>query len=376
MQIKIGETIRALRKRDGRTQEALASAIGVTYQAVSRWEVGDGYPDMACIPAIANYFHVTIDELFGYESDRTERLRAILDKADRALREGGDLTETVAMLRDAVEEFPAEGSLLVRLGGAYLFEGYRTHGARQRPPKDGRGAVYDTDYNAQNTYIVQALAAWETALTLPITAEEQESILPLMVRHYAIIGNVARANALARGQTAAGACREVLLREAADGEERLYRQDIALFSLADHLANTLLGAVHTHGEWYRNDRGRERLQDAIRLLEGLLAEDTAVSLERVRCQSRLADLYCTCALWCARDEAHTEEAAIQGGVALYRSFCRHVLLSEAMAADLPAGSPQIFPLFPPAKERLAAFRRSAPSELLAALDDDGFGADT
>ena len=66
MQLNLGKTIRELRHRDGRTQDALAEALGVTAQAVSRWESGSSYPDMENIPAIANYFHVSIDELFGY----------------------------------------------------------------------------------------------------------------------------------------------------------------------------------------------------------------------------------------------------------------------------------------------------------------------
>mgnify|MGYP002508671333 CR=1 FL=1 len=58
-------------------------ALGVTNQAVSRWEANGGYPDIEMLPAIANYFHITMDELFGYESDRQTKLQSYLEQADQ-----------------------------------------------------------------------------------------------------------------------------------------------------------------------------------------------------------------------------------------------------------------------------------------------------
>jgi transcriptional regulator with XRE-family HTH domain len=58
MQLELGNNIRQLRRRDKRTQEQLAEVLGVTSQAVSRWESGGSYPDMNLIPSIANFFCV------------------------------------------------------------------------------------------------------------------------------------------------------------------------------------------------------------------------------------------------------------------------------------------------------------------------------
>ena len=114
MNIKIGEKIKQLRQRDGRKQEDLANALGVSPQAVSRWEANGGYPDMELIPAIANYFNISIDELFGYSKDRQEKLRSILDKAETAINGLGDMTECVELLRAAAEEFPSEPQVLIK----------------------------------------------------------------------------------------------------------------------------------------------------------------------------------------------------------------------------------------------------------------------
>ncbi len=66
--MNIGKNIKALRREKGVTQEQLASHLGITYQAVSKWENNANTPDIAMLPDIADYFGVTIDFLFGRET--------------------------------------------------------------------------------------------------------------------------------------------------------------------------------------------------------------------------------------------------------------------------------------------------------------------
>ena len=54
----LGENIAALRKEKGMTQEALASEIGVSAQAVSKWENNTNMPDIQILPILADLFDV------------------------------------------------------------------------------------------------------------------------------------------------------------------------------------------------------------------------------------------------------------------------------------------------------------------------------
>ncbi len=61
--MKYNEKIVALRKANGFTQEAFAKAVGVTRQAVYKWEVGDSYPEAEKLIAIKMLFGISIDDL-------------------------------------------------------------------------------------------------------------------------------------------------------------------------------------------------------------------------------------------------------------------------------------------------------------------------
>ena len=63
--MKIGENIRALRKARGFTQEQLADMLGISFQAVSKWENNASMPDISLLPAIAKELGTSIDQLFS-----------------------------------------------------------------------------------------------------------------------------------------------------------------------------------------------------------------------------------------------------------------------------------------------------------------------
>lgn len=69
MEIKINDVIRNKRRSLGISQEVLAESLGVTVQAVSKWETGLSYPDIVMLPKIAEYFEMSLDGLF-FGSDR------------------------------------------------------------------------------------------------------------------------------------------------------------------------------------------------------------------------------------------------------------------------------------------------------------------
>lgn len=62
-----GEKLKSLRRQAGMSQEQLAEKLGVSRQAVTKWETDGGIPDIENIMAISALFDISIDELFSHE---------------------------------------------------------------------------------------------------------------------------------------------------------------------------------------------------------------------------------------------------------------------------------------------------------------------
>lgn len=68
--MELTNKLRSLRTSRGITQETLASAMGVSAQAVSKWERGTTMPDVSILPELAVFFGVSLDELFGLTEEK------------------------------------------------------------------------------------------------------------------------------------------------------------------------------------------------------------------------------------------------------------------------------------------------------------------
>lgn len=77
--MELGNQIKSLRQAKGLTQEALAEQLGVTAQAVSKWERNAALPDIGMLPQLSVLFGVTIDQLFAIpDEDRIDRIQNML----------------------------------------------------------------------------------------------------------------------------------------------------------------------------------------------------------------------------------------------------------------------------------------------------------
>ena len=117
-ELRLGETLRRLRWERNLTQETLASHLGISCQAISKWERCDGYPDITFLPILARYFDVSVDTLLGMEEitaqARLEEYNRLWQQNRAELRHA----ENVELMRLALGEFPNHPLLLVQLSAS------------------------------------------------------------------------------------------------------------------------------------------------------------------------------------------------------------------------------------------------------------------
>lgn len=111
--INLGKNLKELRKSKGVTQSAFANYLGVSFQAVSKWERNESYPDITVLPEIAGYFGVSVDALLGVNTAENEqRVNEYLSMYETMHYK--KTPELLSIFQKAVSEFPNDCRILVR----------------------------------------------------------------------------------------------------------------------------------------------------------------------------------------------------------------------------------------------------------------------
>ncbi len=121
----IGQKIKTCRRALDLTQEQLAELLGVTYQAVSKWECGSASPDLAMIAPLTRLFGISADELLGLTKEENAERRAYFDELCVDAWRKEDDPELFAQAKQAVAEFPDEMKYRDLLAGCYFYSAWR-----------------------------------------------------------------------------------------------------------------------------------------------------------------------------------------------------------------------------------------------------------
>jgi len=251
MQLNFGQKIRELRLRVGCTQEALASAIGVTSQAVSRWETNGGYPDMEMIPSIAHYFGISIDELFGYNNERSKTIGALVEKIEAMNRQNNgvnvNIDECISLARNALIEFPGNEKIMLCLASALYNAGYVRYGEHHLTNDDGYD-IPDTERHRKYEEWKEAILLYERLLKTMENGEPRHRVIRELTQLYLNIGETERSLAVIETEPDIYGSKELLKAKATDGKERVKAYGEAMLKTAQACSELMVNGVIASGK--------------------------------------------------------------------------------------------------------------------------------
>ena len=125
--MSIGLKIKELRIKEEITQECLANYLGISYQAISKWENDVTLPDVKLLKPISNFFGVTIDYLLDNENlDEEIFIQQTLETYQR-LSNKGDMEEAIKLLRSGLNDYPKNYVIMSKLAQSLTTISKSTH---------------------------------------------------------------------------------------------------------------------------------------------------------------------------------------------------------------------------------------------------------
>ena len=209
MDVSLADKLKELRKAKKISQEKLAEYLGVSYQAVSKWENGVTSPDVLLLPDIARYYGITVDELLQVEKIDADRyFEEVCSKAEALFRDG-KRAEIIPLWREAYRKLPNDIRVKEMLKSIY----------------------FDTDkVKYQNEIIELGTEIYNASAAEGGNSYYQGQAIQQIARTYYENGNPEKADEWARKAHQIIHCQELLYMQISDNIEWLKE----IFSFSNH----------------------------------------------------------------------------------------------------------------------------------------------
>lgn len=218
MNITLNDQLKLLRKNKGNTQEELASFLGVTVQAVSKWERGEGYPDIIFLPPLAAYYDVTVDDLLGVNEAAKEAKLEEYKKANSILFNQGKTKERVSLWREAKKEFPNNIEVIYFLMYALWAESNEEH--------------YE-----------EIIEYGEKILEKSTDTRLRDGAIQMLCFTY-MIKDVEKAKKYAEKASCISCSRDILMPNLLKGEDRVKAYQTNIQNFADTISRSIIGIAY------------------------------------------------------------------------------------------------------------------------------------
>lgn len=246
MNLSIGVNIKRKRLERNLTQEEVATHLAVSSQSISKWERGEGYPDIEMLPTLANYFGISVDELLGVSEPEKKNKYDKINAEWSANNKNGLHKANVEIMRDALRIFPNDPLLLVQLSTSLE----KLDGTAQEKEK----------------YLRESIAVQEHIINYCDDCEVRGATLYNICFAYWKIGEREKAIAQAEKLPNLYKARENALVYFLDGEEKRNIASEALMPLAWAVAHHLTALSET-------ENNPEYLKKAYDIINILFSED-------------------------------------------------------------------------------------------------------
>ena len=252
MKIEFDRKLKELRNAKDVTQEQLSAHLKISPQAVSKWERGEGYPDITLLPRIAAYFGITVDELLGTDRVRINEKITAWKNESSVYRSKGDLKSEVELWKNAYREYPQELEVM----GEYLHSLSREFGTN----------FEQSENSLEMSELIIKLG--EDILSKAIDSHDRGHALKILSYTYDQIGNTEKALECADMQGDFWDCREMIRCSISKGESNLIECQRFILDLVDALALTV---AHIESSYPTRER-IEIIKYILNLYQGIFVD--------------------------------------------------------------------------------------------------------